>query len=149
MSAPAVSTRTIIRDTVMQMLESRKGQSICRVKKYAVSPNFLNEQETKQANTYCVIATDEEISADGHGSRDVGLTLKMVLYARDTNDQHAVLDAMIEDAHELMLGLQSQADLRGLVWNVEPNGLTTDEATTAAKDWTQAVCLWTVRFSRA
>lgn len=149
MSAPAVSTRTIIRDTVMQVLESRKGQTVCRVKSFAVSPRFLTEQETKQANTYCVIVTDEDITVSRQSQRDISATVKLVLYAHDTKDPRAVLDAMIEDIYEVMLGSAGHADLRDLVWQVMPETLTTDEATTAAGPWAQALWTWTLKFSRA
>lgn len=149
MSAPAVSTRTIIRDTVMQQLAVRKGQASVRVKAFAVSPRFLTEQETKQANTYCVVVTDEQMQGFTQAKRDASLTLKLVLYAYDTADPRAVLDAMIEDAHDIVMGLASHPDLQGLVWNIKPDSITTDEATTAAGPWAQALCRWTVQHSRA
>lgn len=149
MSAPSVSTRTIVRDTVMQMLESRKGQSILRVKAFAVSNRFLSEQETKQANTYCVIVTDEAIEGATQRARDSRLTLKLVLYAYDTKDPHGVLDAMIEDVHDLMQGLDDHADVTDLISSVRPESITADEATTAAGPWAQALCIWTLTHRRA
>lgn len=149
MSAPAVSVRTIIRDAVIQTLESRKGQSLVRVKSFAVSNRFLTEQETKQANTYCVIMTDEDPGSMTQQGRSFDATLKVVAYAYDAKDPHAVLNAMIEDLYEAMADMGNHADLRALIEQVTVGGLTTDEATTAAGSWTQAIRTWTFNFSRA
>lgn len=149
MSTPPTSTRTIVRDTVMQALELRKGQSLVRVKSYAVSNRFLAEQETTQANTYCVVVTDEEPGSMTQRSRDFRATLKVVTYAYDTKDPHAVLNAMIEDLYELMAGIGRHADLRDVIEQVTVEGMTTDEATTAAGPRAQAIRTWAFTFSRA
>ena len=46
-----------------------------------MSPRYLTEQETKQANTYCVIVTDESFQTTNHGRRDASLNVKLVIYA--------------------------------------------------------------------
>lgn len=144
-----MSIRTLVRDTVMQQLLARKSQASVRVKAFGVSPRFLMEQETKQANTYCVIVTDETVQGFTQRQRESSLTLKLVLYAYDATDPRAVLDAMIEDAYEIVMGITTQPALQGLVWNIKPDSITTDEATSAAGPWAQALCQWTVQHSRA
>lgn len=149
MSAPSVSTRTIIRDTIMRSLENRKNQSLARVPSFAVSPRYLTEQETKQANTYCVIVTDEAFQTSTHGKRDASLTVKFVIYAYDTKDPRPALDAMIEDADDVMAVLQQHADLQDKIWQVTPESLTTDESTTAAGPWAQAIFNWALQHRRS
>lgn len=149
MSAAAISVRTIIRDTIIAMLESRKNQSIARIASFSVSPRFLTQLETKQANTYCVIVTDEAFQEVTHGRRDASLTVKLVVYAYDTKDPRAPLDAMIEDAYEVMSSLQQHADMSSLIWHVSPESITTDEATTDAGPWAQALCTWTLQHRRS
>jgi hypothetical protein len=147
-STPSISVRTTLRDTVMEVLLALKGQSVVRVKSFAVSNRFLVEQETKQANTYCVIVTDEEPGSMTQRSRDFRATLKIIAYAYDTKDPHSVLDAMIEDLYESMAGIGRHPDLVHVIQQVTVEGLTTDEATTAADSWAQAVRTWSFTFSR-
>lgn len=149
MSAPELSTRTVLRNTAIQLLEARKGQSVVRVPSFAVSPRFLLEQETNQANTYCVLVTDEQVEAFTQTRRLSRLTLRIVVYAHDTKDPRAVLDAMIEDAHELVATLAEQAALQGRVWQFTPIEIITDDSTTAAGPWARALCQWTAQHSRA
>ncbi len=146
-----VSTRTLVRDAVIRILTSRKKDAQARVPEFAVSPRFLTEQETNQKHTYCVIVTDEQVDAGSSSQRARGfaLTVKLVCYAYDQTDPHAVLDAMIEDAAEAMGLLVVQPELRGLVWHVVPESITTDEGTTAALPWGQAVCQWSASHARA
>jgi hypothetical protein len=149
MIALATSPRTILRDACILQLIARKNQASARVRSFAVSPRYLTEQETKQANTYCVIVTDEQTQGFSHATHDVSVTLKLVLYAHDAEDPRGTLDGMIEDAHDVVRGLRNQADVASQLWNIMPDTVTTDEATTAAGPWAQAVCVWTVRVSRA
>jgi hypothetical protein len=149
MIALATSPRTILRDACIEQLLARKNQSSARVKSFAVSPRYLTEQETKQANTYCVLVTDEQLQDFTHQTRDASVTLKLVLYAYDTSDSRALLDAMIEDAHDVVRGLRNQAELADQIWKITLDSITTDEATTAAGPWAQAICQWIVRLSRA
>lgn len=149
MSAPTVSPRTIIRDTIIRALETRKNQSLSRIQSFAVSPRYLTEQETKQSNTYCVIVTDEGFQAVTHGRHDANLTVKLVLYAYDTKDPRVPLDAMIEDSYDVMSGLQQHPDMQDKIWQVMPESITTDEATTAAGPWAQALCQWSLQHRRS
>jgi hypothetical protein len=147
----AVSTRTLVRDAVIRILTSRKKDAQVRVAEFAVSPRFLSEQETNQKHTYCVIITDEQVdtASSSQRARGFAITVKIVCYAYDQADPHAVLDAMIEDAAAAMGLLVTQPELRGLVWHVVPESITTDEGTTAALPWGQAVCQWSARHARA
>lgn len=149
MSEPTISIRTLIRDTIIRSLESRKQQSVLRAPSFAVSPRYLTEQETKQANTYCVIVTDESFQTTNHGRRDASLNVKLVIYAYDTKDPRAPLDAMIEDAHDVMSGLQQLPDMQDKVWQVTPESITTDESTTAAGPWAQAIFIWALQHRRS
>lgn len=148
MTALATSPRTILRNTVMEQFLARKNQASVRVKTFAVSPNYLVEQETKQAHTYCVLVTDEQIQHFTMTQFDSSATLKLVLYAHDPADPRSILDAMIEDALDVVRGLMRH-DLSRQTWKITPDSISTDEATTAAGPWAQAVCQWTVRLSRA
>lgn len=149
MTAPSTSPRTVIRDTIMSILETRKNQSLSRIQSFAVSPKYLAPSELKQANTYCVIATDEDFRRTTQSFEDSELTVKIVMYAMDTKDPRTPLDAMIEDAFDAMTGLSAHPDVRGTLSQVQPESLVTNESTTDAEHIGQAVFAWTLQHRRS
>ncbi len=146
MSVPGLSDRTVLRDAVVEMFRSREGKEGPRLKDYDVSLNFLTELECKRFPTYCVIVTDETMSAFTQQNRDCVMQLKIVIYAKDEGDVRAVLDAAIEDAYEVMLLVQAS---KPNIWQVTIEEITTDEGTTVAKPHAQAIQRWGCHHGRA
>lgn len=149
MTTLSTSPRTLIRDAIMSMLETRKNQALSRIQSFAVSPKFLSPPELTQSNTYCVIATDEAFQRSTHSVDESELTIKLVIYAKDTKDPRAPLDAMIEDARDAMTGLIGHPDVRGVVSRVVPESIATNESTTDAEHLAQAVFVWTIQQRRS
>lgn len=148
MSTPPKSPRTMVRDTVMSVLNSRTDKSIARVSAFKVSKKFLNAQETGGGNTYCVLITDEDPEKHTHGAYAYAMTLKIVIYANHSEDPHTIVDGMIEDLIEAMGVVRNHADLDEIVFNIRPDVITSDDRTTEAGPWGQAVCTWKMDHTR-
>ena len=146
MTTPAISTRTVVRDAIVLALGNLKGQSTARNKTFAVSLRYLTETETKQATTYCVVCTNEQGVAQTQQHATWDLTVLIVIWAYDTNDPRAKLDACLEDVYETMLLVQ--ATMRDVVWKMTLGDIQTDDGTTAAGDWAQGIQRWTISHRR-
>lgn len=142
MSLPPVSARTLVRDAVVQGFQSRQDTSLARVQKFGVSLKYLNPQETKQGNTYCILMSEETPERHTQTQRNWQMEMKIVCYANHPEDPHAIIDAMIEDAQDAMSLMREHQTVKDLVWNVRPVSITVDERTTEAGPWGQAVCTW-------
>lgn len=150
MSDLAVSHRTILRDAIVSVLEDRKKEtSLCRVPAYQISTKWLGPNESKQAHTYCVVVSEETRDGGTQRQRDWKLEVKLICLANDSTDPHPVLDAMIEDAQEVMETVRTHAALQGILWDLSPEQITPDEATVEAGPWGQAVCSWMMRHRRS
>ncbi len=141
------SDRTIIRDALISAFNTRKANGAGRITPFSVSPRYLLESESTTKNTYCVIITDESREANTLGQDDYSITVKIVVYAYDTKDPRAVLDGMIEDAIETVRG--EAEGLKATAWKLALADITTDEGTTEAGPWAQAVLRWQAYHRRA
>lgn len=148
MSTLAVSTRTIVRDTIISVLQTRTDKSVVRVPSFAISKKYLTQEETKQGNTYCVIVTDESPETYTHSANNWKMQVKIVCYAHHPDDPHAILDAMIEDLHDAMVMVRSHSTLHRLISNMQPVDMAADERTTGAAPWGQVVCTWNMSHAR-
>jgi hypothetical protein len=140
------SHRTIARDAIVTCLEQLKAGGAARVKEFAVSLRYLTEQETSGKTTYCVVITDESGNPQTLERDSWDMTALIVLYAYDTRDPRARLDAAIEDVSEAVL--QLAATLKDAIWKLKLTEITTDEGTTAAGPWAQAVTRWSLSHRR-
>ena len=147
MSTPPVSDRTLVRDAVVAVLDSRKGGDGVREKSFDVSTNYLAVEECKRFPTYCVIVTDETPSSFTQRQIDCLMTVTLVIYAKHDRDVRAMLDACIEDAYDAMLLVQDR--MESAAWKLTLRNLTTDEGTTIATPHAQAVQQWTCHHGRA
>lgn len=146
MSTPAISTRTLVRDAVLSELAALKGTERARVKAFDLSSNFLNADEIRANVTYCVVVTDESLTAQTLQRAESALSLVLVLYVREQTDLRARLDAAIEDVYETLLLVRER--LTGEVSHFHLTELTTDDNTTAVKGVAQAIQRWTCRHQR-
>lgn len=143
---PAVSIRTQARDAVMDALLNQRNQSTARVQDFDVSPKYLGCDECTKFPTYCVIATDERMEAQTLRDRDSTLTLLIVIWAKDTQDPRAKLDASIEDAYDAMIGLQARIADR--IWKLSLDDITADEGASTSHPHAQAVLRWSLSHRR-
>ena len=143
-----ISPRTVVRNTIVAVLENRKGNANVRVQTYAISKKYLNAQEATQDNTYCVIVTDELREPSTFQNENWKMMLKIVCYANDPTDPHAIIDAMVEDLIETMSLVNGRTELAGIAWKMTPVSISSDERTTDAGPWGQAVCEWTMDHER-
>jgi hypothetical protein len=148
-STLSTSVRTLVVNTVLSILESRKDKSVSRVSSFDLSKKYLTTDQTKTRNTYCVLVSEESPQGFTQVQRDWKLELKIVCYAHHADEPHPILDAMIEDLQEAMSLLLRHADVSGKIWNLLPASITSDERTTEAGPWAQAVCTWTLDHGRA
>lgn len=139
------STRTLVRDAVVAAFEAARDAEP-GVRAFEVSVRWLHEQETAQHSTYCILTTDETCTVQTLQHDNYELTIIQVLYAYDTRDPRAKLDGMIEDA--MRITRAAAHALKDVVWRQRPDSITTDDATTAAGSWAQAVLRWTVSHRR-
>lgn len=149
MSTLTTSVRTIVVNTVLSILESRKDKSVSRVTSFDLSKKYLTTDQTKTRHTYCVLVSEEQYQEHTQTKRGWKLELKIVCYAHHADEPHPILDAMIEDVQEAVSLLLQHEDIRGQVWNLTPVSITSDERTTEAGPWAQAVCVWTLDHARA
>ncbi len=147
MSLP-VSQRTIVRDAILAVLDTRKDKQSVRVSQFNTSKRYLNAQETTKGNTYCVIVGDESPSGRAMQSEKWDMEVKIVCYANHADDPHAIVDAMIEDAQDAMMMVRDQLRTDHIVRDIESVSITPDERTTEALPWGQAVRTWTVSHER-
>lgn len=141
-----MSLRTVLRDAVIAQLATLKATGSARVKDFGTSPRYLSAEEARNSTTYCVVVTDETRSTQTLERDAWDATLLVVIYAYDTKDPRAKLDDCIEDGIEQVLRVG--ASLKDSVWTVHLNEITTDEGTTAAGPWAQAVLRWSVGHRR-
>lgn len=146
MTAPSVSTRTIVRDAAIAALDLLRAQSTARVQTFDVSPRYLAAEECKRFPTYCVVVTDESPAPQTFEKDSCELTLLIVIYAKHDEDPRGYLDAAIEDVYEAMLLLQ--ATLKDLVWKMKLTDLTADEAATTSHPHAQALQRWSLHHRR-
>lgn len=141
-----MSVRTIIRDAVLAQFAALKTSGGGRVKEFAFSPRYLSAEEARTSTTYCVVVTDESRTPHTLSLDAWDATLLCILYAYDTKDPRAKLDLCIEDAIEqvLRVGLAMKAQ----AWTVRLDEISTDEGTTAAGPWAQAILRWSVGHRR-
>lgn len=141
-----MSTRTLIRDRIVDEFDRLKTSASGRVPEFDISLRWLTETETKRASTYCVIVTDEQRNAHTLQDDTYQLSGAVVLYAHETTDARAKLDLMIEDAIEVLRrAFQAMPDKLQKA-NVE--SITATEASTAEGDWPQAVIRWNATHTR-
>lgn len=146
MSAPAISVRTQVRDAIMQALRDLQHQPSARVQDFDVSPKYLTCEECARFPTYCVVATDERPDRQTLMETDCTLTVLIVIYAKDTQDPRAKLDASIEDAYDTMILLQTR--LADRVWKMTMEDLTSDEGAATSQPHAQAVLRWNLHHRR-
>lgn len=144
----SISPRTIVRDTILDVLATRTDKSMVRVPNFSTSQKYLNAQESKTGNTYCVIVTDESPTPSTFTSKNWSMQVKIVCYANHPTDPHGIIDAMIEDLNETMALVRTHGSLHGVISRMDPEGITADERTTEAGPWGQAVCTWTMDHER-
>ena len=147
MSDLPVSVRTIVRDQVIDILHMRKGGAV-RVPQYDISTYYLSADETVKISTYCVIVTDESVTERNQQSEVWELTLKIVMYAHDASDPHAMIDGMIEDVQDAMRLARNTLTLNNIVCDIKPGDIAPDERTRSALPHGQAVRTWTMRHDR-
>jgi|CXWL01.1.fsa_nt_gi hypothetical protein len=143
----AISTRTVVRDAVVQALRGRLTDPQVRMRTYDISQNYLTAQECKRFPTYCVVVSDESPGALTLTAREFQMVVLLVLYVRDEDDTRAVLDAVIEDVYETMLTVQRGLGAAG--WKLVLESLSSDEGTTIANPHAQCVQRWICHHSRA
>lgn len=142
-----MSTRTLVRDRIVQEFQALKQSGVGRVPEFDISLRWLTETETKRAGTYCVIVTDEQRSGQTLQADAYQLSGAVVLYAQDTKDARAKMDLMIEDALEVLR--RAFQALSGTIQKAAVESVTTTEASTAEGDWPQAVIRWSAVHRRA
>lgn len=141
------SARTIVRDAILAAFVQAKQSGAVRMSDFATSLRWLTEQETTQKNTYSLIVTDEQRTPDTLSKDRYDMTAVVVIYAYDSRDPRAALDAMIEDAIDICL--RAERTMQPLTMKMHLESIATDEGTTAAGPWAQAVLRWTVVHYRA
>lgn len=146
MSQPT-SHRTVLRDAILGAFQTRKHTESMRCPIYDAVPYFLTAEEVKRDVTHCVVVTDEAPTPSTMRDDDCVMTVLVVTYVRDDKDARTVLDAALEDAWETVLSVQSQ--LKETVWKVKLDEITTDDGTTIAKPYAQAVARWRATHRRA
>lgn len=146
MSQP-VSPRTLLRNAIVAAFTARKGTDAMRLPEYAVSTNYLSEEQVTNNVTYCVVVTDETLTAQTMSKDDCAMTVLIVIYFKGDADPRAKLDMAIEDAYETVLTVQPA--LKETVWKLKLEEFTTDEGTTIAKPYAQAVQRWSAHHRRA
>lgn len=142
------SPRTIVRDAVIAVLDHRRDKSVVRVPSFDISTRYLTTDQTKKGNTYCVIVGDETPTSRTMDRERWDMELKIVCYAHDANDPHAVLDGMVEDAQAAMAMVRESLRTSRVCLDIETRGITSDERTTESLPWGQAVRTWTVSHDR-
>lgn len=140
------SPRTLVRDAIAAALTAVQKGGEARAPEYAVSLRYLTEQECNGKTTYCVVITDETATRQTMQKDQWDMTALVVLYAYDTKDPRAKLDAAIEDVIEALVPLTET--LRSVVSALALTEVTTDEGTTAAGPWAQAVLRWRLSHQR-
>jgi hypothetical protein len=143
-----VSPRTIIRDAVVNVLNMRTDKDSVRVPNFDVSLRYLTPDQTNKRNTYCVIVGDESPTSRTMSNERWDMQLKVVCYAHDTDDPHAIIDGMIEDAQDAMVLVREDLRSFHVVLDIESASITSDERTTESLPWGQAVRTWTVSHDR-
>jgi hypothetical protein len=147
MSTAPMSHRTVVRNVVMETLTNRVGDVGMRLPQFDVAANYLSPEECKRFPTYCVVVTDETPAVFTLQQIDCALLVMLVLYVRHETDVRAMLDAAIEDVYDTMLLVEQS--LIGTVWQMALTTLTTDESTTIAKPYAQAVQRWSCHHGRS
>lgn len=136
----AVSIRTQVRDAFVDALTTINRSPAARVPGAQVLTQYVTAEEVLKSPTYCVVVTNESINVISQMSADVTLTVLVVIYVKSDTDVRAVLDGAIDDVWDaLRMGHILKSDVSQL--SVE--SIETDEATTAAKPFAQAVMRWT------
>lgn len=141
------SPRTTLRNAILAAFNQRENTDAMRIQAYDVILNYLSEEQVTQAVTYCVVVTDEMPTTQTMQKDDCLMTALIVIYIKDTGDSRAKLDAAIEDAYETVLTVQGT--LREIVWKLKLENITTDEGTTIARPYAQAVQRWSAHHRRA
>lgn len=135
-----MSTRTLVRNTLLSELHAMKNAGTGRVPMFQISRNWLSHEQTTRNNTYCVVMTDETRNAQTLQDDTYQMTGIVVMYAHDTQDARAVLDLMIEDAIDILR--QALKSLIGVIQKGSIESITTTEASTAEGYSAQAVIRW-------
>ncbi len=141
MSTSPISHRTTIRDAVLAMFESRRGADGMRVKEFDMSRYWIGPDQCARFPTYCVLVTDEVPGEKTQRTVNFGLTLTVVIYAKDDHDPRRALDAAIEDVYETMLLVQDTID-EEISWQFSLQELSSDDGTSIAHPYALAVQRW-------
>jgi len=137
--------RTQVRDAFVAALNTIDASPTVRQPGGLVVTNYLAVNELKKFPTYCVVVTNEELTVETQMVADVLLQALVVIYARDETDVRAALDGAIEDAWEAIRIGQMVKSACGFL---ELKTIETDEGTTIAKPFAQAVMKWTAHVRR-
>jgi hypothetical protein len=142
------SVRTIVRDAVAAQCDALKQVEGDNTPKYETSLRWLTIDEIKQSGTVCIVVTDEQRAPSSQQRDDYAMQVVTVCYARDADDPRAKLDEMIEDAIRMVLLAAEQLKQTRTIWKAVLDQLATDEGTTAAGPWAQAVLRWSCSHQR-
>lgn len=147
MIATDKTKRTAIRDAAMAALDdiNKNKSGIYYSKQAFLSSSYDEESQCEGFPTFCVILTDEDVACDQMSGATVQGKLMIIVWASSQDDPRKALDEATEDA---VRALSTHPDIRSLVQLLKLEGITTDEATRAAKPHAQAVMEWAVQFTR-
>lgn len=140
-----VSIRTQVRDAFVAALKTIDASPTVRQPGGQVVTNYLAVDELRKYPTYCVVVTHEDLTVETQMVADVRLEVMVVIYARDESDVRAALDGAIEDAWD---AIRIGQLVQGVSALVELKTIETDEGTTIAKPFAQAVMKWTAHVRR-
>jgi hypothetical protein len=148
MSVVAVETpiRTQVRDVFVDALRTIDNLPTVRVKGAEIVTQYLNVDECRKYPTYGVIVTNEAVSHGAQMHADVTMTVLIVVYVRQERDARAMLDGAIEDIWEV---LRSGQLVKAVVPYLELESIDTDDGTTSAKPFAQAVLRWQAHVRRS
>lgn len=141
----AVSMRTQVRDAVVAALGHITDSPSARVPGAQIVTAFATTEELKKSPTYCVVVTNEDLTLLTQQAADSRMTVLVVVYVKSDGDLRAVLDAAIDDVWDTIRMAQS---LRPIVSHMQLDSIETDEGTTIAKPFAQAVMRWTAHTRR-
>lgn len=142
-----MSNRTVIRDRIIQELRNLKtDDSGFGMEDFDVDTRWLTQEETKRKSTYCIVVTDETRSAHSLQHDEYEMNGVIVIYANDTRDARAKLDAMVECAYSALY--QAFKGLKDIFFKASAQNFTTSEGSTAEGHWPQAVVRWSATHRR-
>ncbi len=144
MSGP-LSIRTQVRDAIVAALQTIDATPTVRQPGAQILTHYAEVGEIKKSPTLCVIVTNEEVDVRVQMHAEVTLSILVVLYVRSETDVRAALDAAIEDVWEV---LRSGQLVKAVVSQLRLDSIDTDEGTTSAKPFAQAVMRWSAQIRR-